>query len=107
MCLFTSALRASVNVSHIPSLPQNNLYLLCLISHSEVDEWTGDKCYKVPKLRNEPNHEKEHLKISKYTKFEDVYMNTLRITSFRKSRYFTMKCIVICVFGTRVPKTIF
>ena len=28
MCLFTSALRASVNKSHIPSLPQNNLYLL-------------------------------------------------------------------------------
>ena len=27
MCLFTSALRASVNKSHIPSLPQNNLYL--------------------------------------------------------------------------------
>ena len=30
MCLFTSALRASVNKSHIPSLPQNNLY----VSHS-------------------------------------------------------------------------
>ena len=28
MCLFTSALRASVNKSHIPSLPQNNLYRL-------------------------------------------------------------------------------
>ena len=28
MCLFTSALRASVNKSHIPSLPQNNLYIL-------------------------------------------------------------------------------
>jgi hypothetical protein len=28
MCLFTSALRASVNKSHIPSLPQNNLYLI-------------------------------------------------------------------------------
>ena len=28
MCLFTSALRASVNKSHIPSLLQNNLYLL-------------------------------------------------------------------------------
>ena len=27
MCLFTSALRASVNKSHIPSLPQNNLYI--------------------------------------------------------------------------------
>ena len=27
MCLFTSALRASVNKSHIPSLSQNNLYL--------------------------------------------------------------------------------
>ena len=27
MCLFTSALRASVNKSHVPSLPQNNLYL--------------------------------------------------------------------------------
>ena len=27
MCLFTSALRASVNKSHIPSMPQNNLYL--------------------------------------------------------------------------------
>ena len=27
MCLFTSAVRASVNKSHIPSLPQNNLYL--------------------------------------------------------------------------------
>ena len=26
MCLFTSAVRASVNKSHIPSLPQNNLY---------------------------------------------------------------------------------
>ena len=33
MCLFTSSLRASVNKSHIPSLPQNNLYIsssLCL-----------------------------------------------------------------------------
>jgi hypothetical protein len=28
MCLFTSALRASVNKSHIPSLPQNNLYIV-------------------------------------------------------------------------------
>jgi hypothetical protein len=28
MCLFTSALRASVNKSHIPSLPQNNLYII-------------------------------------------------------------------------------
>jgi hypothetical protein len=27
MCLFTSALRASVNKAHIPSLPQNNLYI--------------------------------------------------------------------------------
>jgi hypothetical protein len=27
MCLFTSALRASVNKSHIPLLPQNNLYI--------------------------------------------------------------------------------
>jgi hypothetical protein len=27
MCLFTMALRASVNKSHIPSLPQNNLYV--------------------------------------------------------------------------------
>jgi hypothetical protein len=27
MCLFTSALRASVNKSHIPSLPQNNVYI--------------------------------------------------------------------------------
>jgi hypothetical protein len=27
MCLFTSALRASGNKSHIPSLPQNNLYI--------------------------------------------------------------------------------
>ena len=27
MCLFISSLRASVNKSHIPSLPQNNLYL--------------------------------------------------------------------------------
>ena len=27
MCLFTSALRASVNKSHIPSLPLNNLYI--------------------------------------------------------------------------------
>ena len=27
MCLFTSALRASVNKLHIPSLPQNNLYI--------------------------------------------------------------------------------
>jgi hypothetical protein len=32
MCLFTSALRASVNKSHIPSLPQNNLY-----SHAKRD----------------------------------------------------------------------
>jgi hypothetical protein len=31
MCLFTSALRASVNKSHIPSLPQNNLYLFYAI----------------------------------------------------------------------------
>jgi hypothetical protein len=28
MCLFTSALRASVNKSHIPSLPQNNLDII-------------------------------------------------------------------------------
>ena len=28
MCLFTSALRASVNKSHIPLLPQNNLYII-------------------------------------------------------------------------------
>ena len=28
MCLFTSALCASVNKSHVPSLPQNNLYKL-------------------------------------------------------------------------------
>ena len=41
----------------------------------------------MSKLRNEPNHYKEHVTISKYTKFEDVYMNTLQITSFRKSRY--------------------
>jgi hypothetical protein len=27
MCLFTSAPRASVNKSHVPSLPQNNLYM--------------------------------------------------------------------------------
>jgi hypothetical protein len=27
---------------------------------------------------------KDHLKISKYTKFENVYMNTLRIISVRK-----------------------
>ena len=27
-----------------------------IISHSEVGEWTGDECKKVPKLRNEPNH---------------------------------------------------
>jgi hypothetical protein len=27
MCLFTSALRASVNKSHIPEVPQNNRYL--------------------------------------------------------------------------------
>ena len=35
MCLLTSALRASVNKSHIPSLLQNNLYVfldsICLI----------------------------------------------------------------------------
>jgi hypothetical protein len=47
----------------------------------------------VPKLRNEPNHQKDYLKISKYTKFEDVYMNTLRIISFRKSDiYYEMYC---------------
>ena len=34
MCLFTSALRASVNKLHIPSLPQNNLYLLLEIDHT-------------------------------------------------------------------------
>jgi hypothetical protein len=33
MCLFTSALRASVNKSHIPSLPQNNLYLFVLTNN--------------------------------------------------------------------------
>ena len=33
MCLFTSALRALVNKSHIPSLPQNNLYLAIPIAH--------------------------------------------------------------------------
>ena len=30
MCLFTSAPRASVNKSHTPSLPQNNLYIFPL-----------------------------------------------------------------------------
>ena len=38
MCLFTSALRASVNKSHIPSLPQNNLYSIQL-----VREYLDDK----------------------------------------------------------------
>ena len=33
MCLFTSALRVSVNKSHIPSLPQNNLYIF---SHDAI-----------------------------------------------------------------------
>ena len=32
MCLFTSALRASVNKSHIPSLPQNNLYVFLFVN---------------------------------------------------------------------------
>ena len=31
MCLFTSALRASVNKSHIPSLPQNNLHIFGIL----------------------------------------------------------------------------
>jgi hypothetical protein len=34
MCLFTSALRASVNKSHIPSLPQNNLYIFADYNHN-------------------------------------------------------------------------
>jgi hypothetical protein len=43
MCLFTSPLRASVNKSHIPSLPQNNLYLIiimnmCVVYWSEIHQ---------------------------------------------------------------------
>ena len=44
MCLFTSALRASVNKSHIPSLPQNNLYILSLFIY------LGKKPYRTPVL---------------------------------------------------------
>jgi hypothetical protein len=43
------------------------------ISHSEVDEWTGNECLKVPKLRNEPNHWKQHLEINRYTELDDVW----------------------------------
>jgi hypothetical protein len=43
MCLFTSALRASVNKSHIPSLPQNNLYLFT--------ETEGNSVFCGPEIR--------------------------------------------------------
>jgi hypothetical protein len=76
------------------------------ISHSEVDEKTADECEKVPKLRNEPNH-KKYLKISKYTRFEDAYMNTLRIISFRTSQYLLWKYCNFCFGGQASQKQCF
>jgi hypothetical protein len=43
MCLFTSALRASVNKSHIPSLPQNNLYIFLKKTTTSKKTKTGDR----------------------------------------------------------------
>jgi hypothetical protein len=38
MCLFTSVLRALVNKSHIPLLPQNNLYIHKQVGHKQENK---------------------------------------------------------------------
>jgi hypothetical protein len=48
MCLFTSALRASVNKSHIPSLPQNNLYKFTWL---HAGEYSKTEIYKMTTSR--------------------------------------------------------
>jgi hypothetical protein len=54
MCLFTSALRASVNKSHIPSLPQNNLYVS---QGGSVQQFTSlpeelNSRFRIPRTQN-------------------------------------------------------
>ena len=46
----------SLESSNQARMRVGNHVTLVSCSHSEVDEWTGDECQKVPKLRNEPNN---------------------------------------------------
>ena len=54
MCLFTSALRASVNKSHVPSLPQNNLYLFTETEGNSV--FCGPETAVVSRGKTEVNN---------------------------------------------------
>ena len=51
MCLFTSALRASVNKSHIPSLPQNNLYVREFKTKQPGEQTNNNKKQKTKQVK--------------------------------------------------------